>query len=169
MDPNLHRLIGIYVNRADAGSARESLVYAGLPRSQVKLLAPGDRAASCASRDEGDDVLDEVFRVGAIGTVLGTVAGAAGTLALTVSGASLFVASPILGTLVMLGWGASTGDTPGAAVGVGTDQGDVSDLIRDALNHGSFVLVAYATTEAQTTLAQNLLGESMTAAATVTE
>lgn len=169
MNPYLHRLLGIYVNRADAGSAREMLVFGGLPRDQVKLLSPGGVPEPGTRHADSDDVLNEVLRVGAIGTVVGTLAGAAGTLALTVAGASLFVASPILGTLVMLGWGASTGGIVGAVVGTENQKGDVSDLVKDALRNGSFVLVAYTLSEAQTTLAQNLLGESMTSAVAVSD
>ena len=67
----------------------------------------------------------------------------------------------LIGTLTLLGWGASLGGLVGAVAGADTNKGDVSDLVKAALANGHVVLVAHATTEAQTTLARKIIGESI--------
>jgi hypothetical protein len=61
----------------------------------------------------------------------------------------------------LLGWGASIGGLVGAVAGSPPDQGDVPNLIRDALANGYVVLVAHADTDEETTLIQRIIGESM--------
>jgi hypothetical protein len=59
---------------------------------------------------------------GAIGTAVGAGLGALGEAALAAANVSLFVASPIIGTLTMMGWGAALGAImglrPGRATGI---------------------------------------------------
>ncbi len=54
--------------------------------------------------------------------------------ALSAANLSLFVASPLLAPLTMLGWGASAGAIVGGAAGAQRNKGDVSDLVKDALS-----------------------------------
>jgi len=53
----------------------------------------------------------------AIGTAVGSGLGVLAEVPLVAANVSLFVASPLLAPLVMLGWGASIGGTVGAIVG----------------------------------------------------
>jgi hypothetical protein len=164
MESNLHRVLGNNEKRAAAHALSVRHVQLGLPPENVKILEPGRPDAPQDGQADSDDVLKEMLREGAIGTAVGTLAGAAGTVALAAANISLFIASPVLGTLVMLGWGASLGGLVGAVAGADRSKGDVSDLVKDALASGSVVLVAHATTEGQTTRARRIIGDSMTQA-----
>lgn len=166
MENYLHRIVGIYGTKAAADAARERLIDGGIPTEQIKLLEPGHTTPVAESTADSDDVLKEVLRDGAIGTAVGTLAGTAGTIALVLANVSLFIASPVVGALSMLGWGASLGGIIGAAAGARGTKGNASDLIQDALGGGYVVLVAFANTEEQTTHAKQVIADSMDVATT---
>lgn len=96
-----------------------------------------------------------------IGTAVGTGVGALGEVALVAMNVSLFIASPLVAPLAMLGWGASIGAVIGAAVGMtagsGNKKGWLSDLIRDAIANGQVVLAAEARNEAETLIAREVI------------
>jgi hypothetical protein len=161
MENHLHRVLGIYASRADAEPVFERLVERGIPRAGIQIVSPGQGGIGAEAHADSDDVLKDVLRDGAIGTAVGAMAGVAGTVALAAANFTLFVASPLLGALYLLGWGASVGGTVGAVVGSGRRKGDVSELMEDALAHGHTVLVAHVDSELQTTWARQIIGESM--------
>lgn len=76
---------------------------------------------------------------------------------------TLFIASPVLGALHLVGWGASLGGLVGAVVGAERSKVDVSTLIKDALFNGRIVLVAHARTEAETGVAQQVVSQPVDA------
>lgn len=163
MKKYLHRVIGIYADETLANSAQEQLRTLGFEPDRIRLLKPhaGAPGAASATRADSDDVLNEMLREGAVGTAVGAAAGAGGTVALGLANAGLFIANPVLGTLVMLGWGASLGGLIGALDGARNSKGEIADLIRDAIASGHVVLVVYADNEARTAIARKVLGDSL--------
>lgn len=161
MTTYLHRVMGFYATRTDALAARDQLVEHGLPITRLNILEPGTSGSTPDRQADSDDVLHELLRDGAIGVAVGTAAGAAGAIGLAAAGLTLFVASPVLGALYLLGWGASLGGFAGTLVGGQGKKGEVSDLVNDALSSGHVVLVAHATSEEQTTTAQRVIAESV--------
>ena len=157
----LHRVLGLYAVRAEAKCVFDQLVQRGIPPEKVTILEPGRDDGNGEAKADSDDVLKELLREGAIGAAVGTLAGAAGTIALAAANISLFIASPVLGALYLLGWGASFGGFVGAVAGSQRNKGDVSDLVKDALASGHVVLVAHTATEEQTTRVQQIIGASM--------
>lgn len=154
MEDYLHRVVALYPTRTLAEAARDDVQAHGLPPKQLRILTPGAAGAGPDAESDSDDVLKDLLRDGAIGTAVGTLAGAGVTVALAAANITLFVASPVLGALYLLGWGASLGGLVGTVVGAERDKGDVSGLIKDALAGGQFVLVVHALTEEQTSVAQ---------------
>jgi hypothetical protein len=161
MDKYLHRVVGLYSSRAVAEAVRDELLAHDLAPNQIRLIAPGSGAAGPDAAADSDDVLKDLLRDGAIGTAVGTAAGAGVSIALAAANLTLFIASPALGALYLLGWGASVGGVIGAFVGAERSKGDVHHLIVDALASGQFVLVVHANTEIQTSQAQRIIGASM--------
>ncbi|MEO6351567.1 MAG: hypothetical protein ABIO19_00525 [Burkholderiaceae bacterium] len=161
MENTQHRVLGLYATRAAAESARGLVAQRGLPPEKIKILEPGRDDPGQETEADSDDVLKEMLRDGAIGTAVGTLAGAVGTAALAAANISLFIANPVLGTLAMLGWGASTGAIVGAIAGAENSKGDVSDLVRNALENGHVVLIAHTATEEETNYARQIIGDSM--------
>lgn len=157
----LHRVLGLYATRNAAESVRDQLVQGGLPLEKMTILEHGRTGRSRETVADSDDVLYEMIREGTIGGVIGMLVGFAGTLALVFAKASLFASAPLLGTAIMLGWGASIGVLVGALAGARNGKGEVADMIAMALASGHVVLVAHAVTEKQTARARRIIDESM--------
>ena len=126
------------------------LVVAWGARDQLQLFDADSGPAISEPKGESNEVLTNVLVDGAIGTVVGTGIGALAQLAIVAGSVSLFVASPLVAPLVMLGWGASLGAFVGAAAGAnaGVEHKDgwLSDLVHDAIASGQVVLVVQTRT-----------------------
>ncbi len=161
MEHDLHRVVGLYPSREAAESARALVVDGGVSPTQLRLQVPGSVPTGDDALADSDDVFKDVLRDGATGTAAGTATGAVGSIAMAAANITLFVANPLLGALYMLGWGASLGGLAGSLVGSERSKGDVSNLIRDALAVGQFVLIVHTTSEDEAALARRLVGKSM--------
>ena len=160
MSNTAHRVSGIYATRREAEVVYDRLLRDGFQAGQMELI---DQPGADAETDpDSDEVRNEMLVGGAIGTAAGAGAGALGSAAIAAANVSLFIASPLLGTLMMVGWGASVGGIVGASVGLGTvDTKRFDDLVKQAISQGHAVLIVHAETEEQTTLAQSVIGESL--------
>jgi len=161
MDEYLHHVAGFFAGRADADAVYSRLLEAGLPREQLKLFAAEPAIAEPRPRPSSDEVLKDVVVDGVIGSAVGTGVGVLAELALVAANVSLFVASPLIAPLAMLGWGASLGGFIGAAVGAGNKKGEFSALVGDAISSGQFVLVAETRTAQQTASAKQIIETSV--------
>ena len=168
MDEYRHPVTGFFADRPDAQHALSSLVKQGLPRDQLKILKT-DSNSGPAFKDGNHAVLKEVLVDGAIGTAVGTGLGALAEVALIATNVSLFVASPLLAPLMLLGWGAGIGGLIGATTGavsntppgVGKKHGWLSTWVHDAISTGQIVLVVQTRTEQETRIARELLQSSV--------
>ena len=165
MDEYRHHVSGFFAHREDAESVFSRLVERGLLRERLQIFAADPASSDAALKEGSNEVLKDVLVDGAIGTAVGTGLGALGSVALAVANVSLFIASPLLAPLVMLGWGASLGGLVGAAVGAsagaGNKEGWFSDLIRDAISSGQVVLVAETRTAQETAIAREVIQASV--------
>jgi hypothetical protein len=168
MNAYRHHVSGFFAQHVDAEYVLAQLLVLGLPRERLYLLDADP--ASCASASQADDngVLTHVLVDGAIGTAVGTGIGVLAELALVAANVSLFIASPLIAPLAMLGWGASLGGLVGAAVGAENLSGDTAEmkgsfsaLIRDAISSGQVVLVAETRTEQETANARQVMKASV--------
>ena len=165
MNESNHVVSGIYTSRTEAEAVYERLVSLGIASDQIKIIDAGNTAGN-AKMAEDNETLKGVLVDGGIGTVVGTGLGALAEVALIAANVTLFVASPLIAPLAMLGWGASLGALVGTAVGATKPEqhkdGKLSELVLDAIKHGHVVLVADTRTEAEATIARNVIGESVT-------
>lgn len=181
MDIHRHHVSGFFARRDEAETTLATLVARGLDREQLHIfdtnISPIPPAASVphqAPAEAGSDAsLKDILVDGAVGTAVGTGLGALAQVALVAANVSLFIASPLIAPLVMMGWGASLGGLIGAAAGAmkkeGGDaapiteekQGWLSSLIGDAIASGQFVLVAQTNTEQETAIAQEVIEASV--------
>lgn len=159
MDSYLHRVVGLYPSLDEANQARDLIVAKGMASTQIRVLTRGATGAGADTKSDSDDVLKDLLRDGAIGTAVGTAAGAGVSIALAAASLTLFIASPVLGALYLVGWGASLGGLVGAVVGAERSKGDVSTLVKDALSNGQVVLVVHARTEAETSMVQQVVSQ----------
>ncbi|MDR3394713.1 MAG: hypothetical protein P4L70_06900 [Parasulfuritortus sp.] len=156
-----HHVSGFFGQREEAESALAKLVERGLPREQLQIFATEPPSAVSAQQAKSDGVLKDVLVDGAIGTAVGTGLGALAEVALAATSVSLFIASPLIAPLMMLGWGASIGGLIGAATGASDSakkkDGWLSDLVADAISSGQFVLVAETRTEQESFAAREVI------------
>ncbi len=165
MNEYRHHVSGFFTHRDDAERTLSVLVEQGLPREQMHVYTADSASSSPAQEAKSDGMLKDVLVDGAIGTAVGTGIGALGTVALAATSVSLFVASPLVAPLVLIGWGASLGGLIGAAAGTtagsGNKEGWLSDLIGDAIKSGQVVLVAETRNEQETESARAAIKDSV--------
>lgn len=169
MNEYRHHVSGFFASRQEAESALSRLIERGLLRERLQIFAADSAPPGTASQADSNEVLKDVLVDGAIGTAVGTGVGALAELALVAASVTLFVASPLIAPLAMLGWGASLGGFIGAAVGAvhngksntGEKEGTFSALVRDAISSGQVVLVADTLTEQETTIAREVIQASV--------
>ena len=159
MDEYRHHVSGFFAHRKEAESAFSQLVERKLPRERLHIFDSAPPAS--ALQLESNEVLKDVLVDSAIGTAVGTGIGAIGEVALMVANVSLFVASPLLAPIMMLGWGATVGALIGASAGAvsgsGNREGKLSELVSDAISSGQVVLVAETRTEQETAIAREII------------
>lgn len=165
MNAYRHHVTGFFVHRNEAESTLATLVERGLPRERLHIYTTDSTSSSPAQEAKSDGVLKDVLVDGAIGTAVGTGLGALGSVALAATSVTLFVASPLIAPLMLLGWGASVGALIGAAAGAtegsGHKEGWLADLIGDAIANGHVVLVAETLTEQETAIAREVVQASV--------
>lgn len=165
MNDYRHHVSGFFAHRAEAEGALARLVAKGLPASRLQLIDAESLPASTQVREGSNETLTNVLVDGAIGTVVGTGLGALAQVAVVAANISLFIASPLVAPLVMLGWGASLGAFVGAAAGANADiktkEGWLSDLVRDAIMSGQIVLLAETESEQETAIASEIIGAAV--------
>jgi hypothetical protein len=163
-----HKVSAIYPSREEAEAVRQRLIDGGIGASAVDVLH--DHSATVV--EEGsDEVLKDMLVDGAIGTAVGTGVGALGTAVLWASGVTLFVASPVVAPLAMLGWFAGVGGLVGAAAGAAATgapepstprkEGKFSELVMDAIKSGNAVLVARTHDKTEQEVAKKIIGDSL--------
>jgi len=161
MDQYRHHVSGFFAHRAEAENALDRLADDGLPRERMQLLDSASMPPAPKPHGDSNEVLTNVLVDGGIGTAVGTGVGALATVALVATEVSLFIASPLIAPLAMLGWGASVGALVGGAAGAQTGikhkDGLLSDLVRDAIASGQVVLVVQTLTTQETATAREVI------------
>lgn len=140
-----HTVSAVYPSRQEAEGVRLLLLEQGVAVTDIQLF---HQSKSRAAEEGSDEVLQDVLLDAGIGTAVGTGIGALGELVIAASSLTLFVASPVIAPLAMLGWFAGIGGIIGAAVGAGRKDGRFSELIRDAIHAGNTVLLVRTHDEA---------------------
>lgn len=160
-----HHVSGFFAHRNAAESVLSSLVERGLPRERLQIFDSDLSPPIDESKTDSNNVLKHVLVDGGIGTAVGTGVGALAQLALVAANVSLFIASPLVAPLVMLGWGASLGGLIGAVVGaegsIEHKDGRFSDLVRDAIKSGQSVVVVQTRTQQETDIAREVIQASV--------
>lgn len=165
MDQYLHYVSGFFAHREEAEAVCASLGKRGVPRERLQIFAAESASSGTKPKGENNKVLKSVIKDAAIGTAVGAGIGALGEVALVAASVSLFVASPLIAPLAMLGWGASLGGIIGGVMGAeshagakdGKEEGKLSSLIQDAILSGQVVVVAETRSEEETAIAREVI------------
>lgn len=161
MNEYIHHVSGFFAHREEAHNALTTLVERGLPREQLHIFETDTAVPASAQESKSNEVLKDVLVDSAIGTAIGTGIGALGEVALVAANVSLFIASPLLAPIMMLGWGATIGAMVGASTGAASaiehKDGKFAELIGDAISNGQYVLVVKTRTEQETEIAREVI------------
>jgi len=156
-----HFVSGFFSGYDEAERTRATLVEHRLMRDRIYVFATDSEIPVASLQSDSNNVLKDVLVDGVIGSVVGTGLGVVAELGLVAANVSLFVASPLLAPLILMGWGASLGGFIGASVGAtegdGHKKGMFSDLVADAISNGQVVLVVDTQNEAETTIARDII------------
>ena len=159
-----HLVSGIYTSRAEAMVVRDRLLEAGIPVGQTNIV-DNTEVDGNSKMAEDNESLKDVLVDGSVGVAVGTGLGALAEVALVAANVTLFVASPLIAPLAMLGWGAALGGVVGAAVGAEKPkekkEGKFSELVLDAIRSGHVVLVVRTWTEDEVTRVRTVIGDSI--------
>lgn len=159
-----HHVSGIFSNRSEAVSTLETLIKLGISNKQLQIFESDASLPATTQQAKSNEVLKDMVVDGAIGTAIGTGVGALTQVALIAANVSLFIASPLVAPLALLGWGASLGGMAGATYGakIGSKKERwLSDLVKDAISSGQVVLVAETCTKQQTETAREVIQASV--------
>jgi hypothetical protein len=159
-----HHVSGFFVKREEADIAYCKLVDRGLLPEQLGIYDNQTAATDPAPDANSNATLQNLIVDGAIGAAIGTGMGVLTELGLLAANVTLFIASPLLAPLALLGWGASLGGLIGAAIGSENSHktdGRFANMVQDAIMHGQVVLVAHTFNEKDTVIAQEVIKESV--------
>lgn len=154
MDSYRHYLSGFFTHRDQAEMAYTELVALGIPRNRIQIFDAQSASPTHISSEGSNQVLKEVLVDGAVGTAVGLTIGGLAEVALVAANVTLFVASPLIAPLVMMGWGAGIGGLLGASAGAAAKAKPLSELVNDAIRAGQIPLVVETHSANETASAQ---------------
>lgn len=160
-----HHVSGIFQRRAEALVAYTLLQDKGLPLRRMQILESDINLHATTSQAKSNQVLKNMIIKGTVGAAVGASIGALAQIALVTGNMTLFIASPLVAPLALLGWGATVGATAGASIGAiklnrGTSkekEGWFSDLVLSAIQSGQVVLVVETRSNKETELASEIM------------
>jgi hypothetical protein len=161
MSDYLHHVSGFFAHRGQAIDIKQKLIQSGLPNTRIHILDKTTASPSHQATEDSNGVLKDMLVDGAIGTAVGTGVGALAQIAFVTANVTLFVASPLIAPLMLLGWGASLGGFLGAAVGAAKKPKPFSDLVKDAIANDQFVVIVETITPEETTTVQDIIQEAV--------
>ena len=162
MTPYQHCVSGFFVKQEEAEIALVELLHRGIPAQQLALHVQDPQDLQAVASIHSQLVLKNTSIHPAAGADLGTGprVGAAVDVPLAAQHVTLFVASPLIVPLAMMGWRASLGAWVGAVAGsicFNKPGGKLADLVADAIQSGQVVLMVITRTEQQTSVAVDIL------------
>ncbi len=160
-----HHVSGIFQRHAEALVAYTLLQDKGLPLRRMHILENDVAIHKASTQAKSNEVLKNMVVKGTAGAAVGVGIGALAQIGLVAANITLFIASPLVAPLAMLGWGATVGATAGAAIGAvkskqsnpNEKDGWFSDFIRDAIASGQVVLVVETRSKKETEIASEIM------------
>lgn len=158
-----HHVSGIFSTKLEAENTLKLLVKKGIPKIRLQIFESDANLPAASQQAKSNRVLKDMLVDGAIGTAIGAGIGALAQMALIAANVNLFIASPLVAPIALLGLGASMGGMAGATYGakIGSKkQGWLTDLVKNAISSGQVVLVAEAKTKQEAVVARDVIQTS---------
>lgn len=157
-----HKVAAVYPDSDTADAAVQTFGLLQLGGIKVTHLSPGTtREIDLAIEPEVEQTRDTMIGDTFIGGAAGTATGAAVAGATAVLAPALFVSSPLIGPLIVLGYGAMIGSAAGAIRGLRLRETLLAGLVKDALKAGFHVVLVHAEDADAQRRAQTVIDETM--------
>lgn len=139
----IHKIAAIYPDVHSAESALEALRQENLDDVKITHLHAGGIDAQRAVEPEQAATRDRFILDILAGTGAGAAAGAVGAGAIGLALPALFVSVPVVGPLMVAGYGAMIGGTVGAVKGIRVKEGLLASVVQDAIKRDFHVVVVH--------------------------
>ncbi len=158
-----HRVSALYPNLVAAKQVRKNLLASGFAEQAIRIRHKASASASVqASQDDlSDDVINEVVADSAIGAAVGAGIGAIGTVILIASSETLFIASPLIAPLALIGHLAAVGGLLGGTLGAADKTHKYSDVVEEAIRAGNVLLQVHTYSPTEIVRAKEIIQESL--------
>ncbi len=156
-----HKVVAIYPDTAAAEAALMALGDARLGDTEVVQLMPGATNIDRAIQPEPDTSRDTMKRETVTGGAAGTATGALIAGVTEVLAPALFVSAPVVGPLIVLGYGALIGGIAGAVRGLRLREDVLKGLVRNALKAGYPVVIIHAASDEAQRKAKAVVGNTL--------
>ena len=156
-----HKVTAVYLDDVAAKDAVRALNGADLGDVKVLQLTPDTRNIDSAVEPETEATRDTLTRDTLAGGATGTAAGAVVSGVTAVVAPTLFVAAPITGPLIVLGYGAMLGGIAGAIRGIKPSESELAALVKDALNAGYYVVMVHAANDEARQKAEAVINDTL--------
>lgn len=158
MSKYCHQISGFFHFKSQAEIAYSSLIAQGINKNQLSLhRADFALDNNSASNESSINAFASILLSVAFGVAIGSIVGMLVELSLIASNINLFVASPFIGPVVLIGWGASIGGFIGAVVGAMKKNQLLTQMAEEAILHGQFALVVETHDRQQTSTAKTVM------------
>jgi hypothetical protein len=156
-----YRLAAVYPDERTAEAALDAIDAAVTADVRVIDLGPDSSDVDSAIEPAPRVVRDAVTRDTAIGGVAGTAAGAVTAGATAAIMPALFVSAPVVAPLVVLGYGMVIGAAAGAIHGLRLRESLFTDVVRNALKAGYYVVLLHAANETARHQAESVINATL--------
>lgn len=156
-----YSVAAVYPDSAAADAAVHDLNIDNPGDVEVVRLEPGTNQVDLAIEQEREQTRDTVVNDTVTGSAVGTAAGAVLSGAAALGVPALFVSAPVVGPLMLLGYGALIGGTVGAIRGLRLRENLLSGLVKDALKEGYHVVIIHAASEEDQQRVQDVINSTM--------
>lgn len=158
MADHANLIAGLYPNLERARVGLSRLEEAGFRPEHLMLEAGRQDPVDDDLVD--DPTVKEVTRDAVLGGVIGGAIGAGTIGAVAALAPMVFAATPVLGPLIALGYGAAIGSTAGAVAALRLDPSEFSQLLEDAERHGYSAVLVRIKSKHEQKLAEDIFRET---------
>lgn len=157
-----HKIAAIYSDADHADAAVDALGEAAIGDVRVTHLDPDSPDIGRGIEPEQAATRNRFILDILAGGGIGTAAGAVGAGAIAIGLPSLFVSVPVVGPLVLAGYGATLGAAAGAIKGIKVKEGLLAGMVQDALKDGFHVVIIHSPDTETHERAERLVNETLT-------
>lgn len=156
-----HKVAAIYLDAESAEMAIAALHEAGFDASAVLHLDSNSTDVQQAIEPEQTATRNHFIQDILVGSGIGTAIGAVGAGALAVVLPTLFVSAPVVGPLMVAGYGTTLGATAGAIKAFKVREGLLAGMVRDAIKQGFHVVLVHSADDETNARAEAIINSTL--------